>query len=55
MMLQHSVRQSMSDQFDRADLLIGTGIHFFQHLTGNFSLVVVVQLLVYTGDGFDVS
>ena len=53
-MFQNPVGQPVGDQFDGADFLIGAGVHLFQHLTGNFGLVVVMQPLVNAGNGFDV-
>ena len=43
----------MGHQFHGTHVISGAGIHSFQHITGDFGLMVMVQILVDTGHRFD--
>ena len=53
-MLQNPMGQPVSHQFNGADGFPCGWIHGFQHLSGDFSLGMIVQVPVDTSHGFDI-
>lgn len=51
--VQHPVRRAMGDQLNRTDFFCSAFVHHFNHLAGEFSVIVVVKPLIHTGNGSD--